>query len=558
MGAVYPPYRSRLAATLLLAILVPLLQMGSTTTDQSVRADNRCANGDASTWLHTCGALLVDPAGAQVQLHAVNWYGFESNDFVAGGLQHERYSTIIATIKSLHFNAVRIPISNELIERDPIVSRLGPICVAASCLPITGRTILGPNRDLYGKTALQILQTVVDAAGQSGLYVILDDHRSRAGWGPQENGLWYTGLSCPSTAIPYSCYTPGSWLNDWAALGVLFQNDPFVTGLDLRNELHSAHLPTSCASYVREAHWGACRGENNLSTDWPRAATRAGNLLLHLNPHWIIAVEGVSTYPRPDGSFPIDGWAQNLQGVATDPIILETKGRLIYSPHDYRWDQPTANIAAMRAAWTRTFGFIAIPDHPYSAPLWIGEFGTCTDRIGCMASRSDSAGRWYSEFMSYTTTPPNGILGPLSWAYWSINGTTSDAWTATEPLTSGHWLTCYGQREDYGLLGSDWTTLTIPSLSRVLLQMGAAPHEANTAVSRPSTLPWAPKARSLTSPRMWQTFSCLGHNASRPNGLRPSAGPLLSALFGPVLHPTHPISQAPIARAGRHSAPPDA
>ena len=47
------------------------------------------------------------------------------------------------------------------------------------------------NPDLQGLTALQIMDKIVDYAGQIGLKIILDHHRSDAGAGTSANGLWY-------------------------------------------------------------------------------------------------------------------------------------------------------------------------------------------------------------------------------------------------------------------------------------------------------------------------------------------------------------------------------
>jgi len=40
--------------------------------------------------------------------------------------------------------------------------------------------------------ALDIMDSIINGARQVGLMVILDDHRSDAGWTAQENGLWYS------------------------------------------------------------------------------------------------------------------------------------------------------------------------------------------------------------------------------------------------------------------------------------------------------------------------------------------------------------------------------
>ncbi len=468
-------------------------------------ADGCAEPGGADPYLHTCGAQIVAADGTPVVLHALNWYGFDSNDFVAGGLRYATYQAIVDRIKALGYNALRIPFSNELVERDPVVSDIGPICVGLSCLPITGAQVLGLNGELAGRDALSILKTIVDYAGQQGLYVILDDHRSEAAWGPEENGLWYTNTLCPSDAAPYTCYTPQSWLNDWNTVGRLFQNDPYVIGMDLRNEPHWVNpavsggagrwQPSSCALYVQFAHWGPCGGVNNDSTDWAQAATQAGNELLGLNPHWLIFVEGGSTYPQDAGdtTFSQDGWGENLQGVASDPIRLSVANRLVYSPHDYRNYGPTDSAADMTASWTRNFGFLAEPGQPYTAPLWLGEFGTCTHDNSCVSdvSSGNQAGWWFSTLIGYLDNPPNGIAGPISWGYWPVNGTYSDSWSYDGSPSSQHWRTCYGQREDYGVLGGDWSTLSSPLLQSLLLPATATPSPSATPSSTATATPSA-------------------------------------------------------------------
>ncbi len=476
-----------LAARFIVALTIALLAIGPAArglpAPARVHADGCGPEGPAS-YLHTCGTGIVDANGIPVRLRAVNWYGFDSNDFVAGGLHYYSYKTIIDRIKRLGFNGLRIPLSNELVERNPIVSALPAVCVGTSCLPAPGTTAtpitggyllqaisdtVSNNSDLYGLDALSILKRVIDYAGGQGLYVILDNHRSEAGWNPEENGLWYTATSCPAGATPYSCYTPQSWLDDWGRLGALFANDPAVVGMDLRNEPHAAHAPSTCADYIASAHWGPCGNNlpnNNPDTDWPAWAAQAGNLLLAINPRWLMFVEGVSTYQQSDGGFPSDGWGQNLQGVATDPVTFTVPGgsdHLVYSPHNYWFFDNNQDAATLRGIWQRTFGYlIASPAHAYTAPLWVGEYGACTYANNCVVDRQGGgryAGYWFTTFQNYLDNgdPSNGVPGQISWSYWPVNGTNSDGYVYGG---GAHWERCAGQRETYGYLGADWSTLS--------------------------------------------------------------------------------------------------
>jgi aryl-phospho-beta-D-glucosidase BglC (GH1 family) len=493
------------------------------------------ATGCATPYLHTSESRIVNACGTPVRLQAVNWYGFDSNDFVVAGLHYWSYKTIVDRVKALGFNALRIPFSNEMVERNPVVSALGSICHQDNCVPVPGTTntpltgsyllaanddAVQSNSDLVGLDALHVLKKIVDYAGQRGLYVILDDHRSEAAWGPEGNGLWYTGTTCPATAAPYTCYTPQSWLTDWQTVGSVFATDPYVTGMDLPNEPHWVNptvpggsarwKPSSCAEYIQYAHWGPCDGQNNPTTDWPQVATQAGDELLGINTSWLIFVEGGSTYPQDSSgtSFSQDGWGENLQGVASDPIALSVPNRLIYSPHDYANYDMDDTVSHMYSAWTRNFGFVPASD---IAPLWIGEFGTCSNRNTCIMDSTpgppyasgDKYGWWFNTFRFYednqcltdTTdnsqvcpagSAPSYLGGPLSWAYWPVNGTYSDSWSYEQ----AGWRTCYGQREGWGIAGSDWST---PSAQLLVQSLFAGPPRdpgAMRASSPPPSAPW--------------------------------------------------------------------
>jgi endoglucanase len=86
----------------------------------------------------------VDTNGNRVRLAAVNWYGAKSADYVVGGLQLQPLQTIVAQIKSLGFNAVRLPWSNQMYESNPIVANYA----------------LAANTSMEGQNALTIFDQV--------------------------------------------------------------------------------------------------------------------------------------------------------------------------------------------------------------------------------------------------------------------------------------------------------------------------------------------------------------------------------------------------------------
>lgn len=314
--------------------------------------------------LHTSGQYIVDSNGVRVHLNAFNWYGSESTDFVVEGLEAQPLNSIVATIKGLGFNAVRLLWSNQMVESNPVV----------------GNYALTANTNLEGEHALTIFDTVVNALTSAGIMVILDNHMSNAGWccsTTDNNELWYN-----------SSYPEANWIADWQALATRYQGNPMVIGVDLRNEPRSP------------ATWGGA-----ASTDWHAAAQRGGNAVLAINPNLLIFVEGVN-------------YAGDLSGVTLLPVQLNVAKQLVYEAHDYGfWYSSLAGYSGWYNAIESKWGFLVNGSNPQ--PLWIGEFGTCNSADTCDSSGSNGdLGFWFNSMTSFVRD--YGV----DWSYWAINGTT--------------------------------------------------------------------------------------------------------------------------------------
>ena len=230
------------------------------------------AAGAGSGYWHTSGNQILDSAGDPVRIAGINWYGFETPDEIAHGLWAQDYHAIINDIKNLGYNTIRIPFSNQMVET-PIVPQ-----------NLSFYNATGPiNTDLKGLNALQILDKIITYAGQEGLKVILDDHRSEAGESAEANGLWYT-----------STYTSQDWVNDWVTLAKRYAGNPTVVGFDLRNEPHTPAGDT----YAQGATWGT----GDASTDVRLAYEQAGNAILAADPNALIFCEGISENPASSGA----------------------------------------------------------------------------------------------------------------------------------------------------------------------------------------------------------------------------------------------------------------
>lgn len=354
--------------------------------------------------LQTSGGFIVGADGERVKLNAVNWYGAESPDYVVGGLAYNRIQDIAQQIASVGFNAVRLPWSNEMYETNPIVPSYA----------------LGANPELMGLRAMDIFDQVVSTLAANGLMVILDDHSSDAEWccGNDGNTLWYN-----------SRYPESSWISDWQAMVERYIGQPYVIGVDLRNEPRI------------NATWGG-----DATTDWHAAAERGGNAVLRVNANLLIFVEGVN-------------YSLDLSGAGSLPIFLEVANQLVYSPHDYRFSHATVTsydnwVGQINPQW----GFLVTGSSPQ--PVWVGEFGTCNTADACVASTNTSDnGFWFDIMTRYVR------YHSLDWSYWPVNGTQSSG--------SGR---AYGARETYGILNTTWDDVSLPSLAGRLQEiMLAAP-----------------------------------------------------------------------------------
>jgi endoglucanase len=335
---------------------------------------------DTGYW-HTSGRYILDQNNQPIRIQGINWYGLETRREVPGGLNLEDYRALLDLVRSRGFNTVRIPFSNEAIEHPIIPTQIS-----------YRRRLDSINSDLRGLNSLEILDQVIDYAGDIGLKVILDDHRSEAGDDAEQNGLWYT-----------SEYPEAAWINDWKLLANRYRGNSTVIGMDLRNEPHTVNGQGAC--------W-ACGGLN----DWHLAAIRAGNAILAIEPRLLILVEGVDVYNND-----YYWWGGNLQGVQSSPVQLSVPGRLVYSAHTYgpsNFHQPWFNsgttVADLQARAIRNWGYIPLNG---IAPVCIGEFGTSADASELLDTRPGTEGQWFHAIIDFLARNPH-----IGWTIWALNG----------------------------------------------------------------------------------------------------------------------------------------
>lgn len=382
-------------------------------------------------YLHTEGNQILDSAGNAVRLTGVNWFGIESETHAPHGLWTRGYKDMMSEMKDQGFNVIRLPFSNEALDPGKVPNGID----------------FSQNPDLAGLSTIEIVDKIVDYAGEIGLGIILDNHRNDTGAGASGNGLWYNEE-----------YPESRWVDDWVMLAERYADNPTVLGADLSNEPFNGT-------------WGT----GDPATDWAMAAEKAGNAILEANPDWLILVEGIASYEGEPY-----WWGGNLRGVADHPITLDVPGRLVYAPHAYPnsihqqpWfsdpDYPDNLAEVFRENW----GYV----HEQGiAPVLVGEFGSRFE--------DPKDVQWMEAFLDYTEQADGP---PISWTYWSWNPNSTD----TGGILADDWRTVHDFKVEAlephmgGEIGGEGETGTVTARSVVfevtLDQPADAPVEVDYA-----------------------------------------------------------------------------
>jgi endoglucanase len=303
------------------------------------------------------------------------------------------------------------------------------------------------NPDLVDLSSLEVMDRIIAGAKARGIRIILDNHRSTPGGGPESSGLWHTGG-----------YPESRWIEDWKFLTDRYKGNDAVIGMDLRNE-----------------PFNACWGCGDPSKDWRLAAEKAGNAILAINPDLLILVEGVAIYNDQN-----TWWGGNLMGVKDFPLRLQVPNRLVYSPHEYpasvfpqTWFSDPSYPNNLPAVWDRYWGYLAA-----DTPILIGEFGT---RLETEKDR-----QWFQALQGYVKSKR------LNWTFWSLNPNSGD----TGGLLLDDWTSVHQEKQailktiQFSSIGSgpqiSFPTTTLPAPTSTPLP---PPTETNTPTVTPDITP---------------------------------------------------------------------
>jgi endoglucanase len=383
----------------------------------------------APGYLHAVGSKLVDASGKEIVLTGINWFGMETGTYAPHGLWARNWEDMLDQIADLGYNAIRLPFSNQIL--DP------------NAQPLEGIDF-EKNPDLRGLNGLQIMDKIVQGAGERGIKVLLDRHRPTTA---AQSKLWYVD------SVPEE-----QWIADWQLLARRYKDNDTVIGADLHNE------PAG------ETTWG----DGNPKTYWRLAAEKAGNAILDVNPNWLIVVEGIEKFRSASGQEDWYWMGGSLQGALDAPVRLSHPDKLVYSAHDYGpgvfsqgWFQDKTFPKNLPAIWDAHWGYLVKQN---IAPVIIGEFGGRS--VG-----SDTEGVWQWALIDYLKQ------NHISYTYWSLNPNSGD----TGGVLQDDWVTV-DQAKQKMLATYQWPQLPIANADAVDTSVAVSPRKAPLPAQRVKVL----------------------------------------------------------------------
>lgn len=290
-----------------------------------------------------------------VRIKGINWYGLETGLRSIEGLWAHPISFYIEALSSYGFNAVRIPVAEQMVLYDPY--------------PVSNNTVSAEPRAVNA-TPMDLLDLIFEEALKKNMLVLIDIHRLQY---RSSSPLWYI----PSNQN----YSRDSLLTTLDMLVDRYKYNPNFLGIDIYNE----------------PHYQADYGSNNWETDWRLFIQDCANFIFprHLDRSFLIFVNGID-------------WGKNLSQYGWNPPSLpdEFTQRIVLSPHEYGptlTHVPSYDRNVLYGLWDSLFGYLR----------WDGRFALC---IGEWGGRFDHPKEkvWLDIFADYMIE--NGFDNNFFWA----------------------------------------------------------------------------------------------------------------------------------------------
>ncbi|KAI4152487.1 MAG: hypothetical protein LQ340_002887 [Diploschistes diacapsis] len=314
------------------------------------------AHSEVAYPLSTSSRWVVDSNGDRFKLRCVNWAG-HLEPGVPEGLSKQPVDKIAVWIASNDFNCVRLTYSIDM-ALAPNISVSDSFTQAANssgtntnlaALQAQYSDAVAQNPFLSTATRLSTFETVIATLASHSISVVLDNHVSKAQWccnSTDGNGWWDTASGY--TASNSQWFNTTDWLAGLSAMSAFSTTHSNIVGMSLRNELRAVGSQDS-----------------NNHADWYSLMTQGAQAIHAGNPNLLIVFGGVTS-------------ATDLSYLQSTPLDTSAwPDKTVFEFHSYYWSFPvSSSVCAIYddILGART-GFVLEQDRPFTAPLWLSEFG---------------------------------------------------------------------------------------------------------------------------------------------------------------------------------------
>lgn len=385
------------------------------------------ANLARAVVLSTSGRWIVNATGDRVKLRCAVWAGHLETR-IPEGLQHQSADSIAGRLAERNFNCVRLTFSDEMVFEDVPVSFAFEKSATRAAIPPTQmiaiyRDVVDKNPALETSTTLGAFGVVIQALEKHGIMVILSNQASRASWCCSEsdgNGWWQRHKLDPNipgeTEYANSRYfNPEYWMDGLETMANFSRAHPNVVGLALRSGLRAA------GDQIQTQY-----------EQWFSHIEHAAGVVAAANKDLLIVVGGVDY--GTDLAFL---WDRPLDRGAL-------RNKLVYEFNHYQWSSGSGSCQDRKETLGKKTGFLLAQDQPYTAPLFLSEFGWTQNNPSL-------------DELAYVDCLKEYMMdNDAEWAYWALQG--------SYYVRDG----AVNQEEAYGLLNSDWSDWRNVSFHQVL------------------------------------------------------------------------------------------
>lgn len=397
----------------------------------------------------TQGDRILNSEGQEIELHGVNWFGFNNKSTMVDGMWAGSnslagdFSTVVHRMKLLGFNAVRLPFSfKDLYQSSPrnyiAYSQLATVEDIQKSVthplvriphpkipPMIAPPPRTPNQsnDYFpNDSTLNRFVWVVNFFAKNGFYVLIDNH-----------------LREDLTALE----DPQLWVQQWTDLVIRLSEDPVskkMLMIDILNE---------------PDNYGILWEPSNQTPGLKELYISAMDAIYPINPEVLFFIEGTGQG---------DIGANWGDGFATDSDLLSQNGlsnptaffdallskpyvdQVVISPHVY---PPSVTHAignytgeGLYKRLSDSFGYLTQDGYANKTfPVAIGEFGSRFTASEDLASLQDIA-----KYMNNSQDAADGRHHAIKhWFYWSWNPNSGD----TGGLVGDNWMDIEWKKIDY-------------------------------------------------------------------------------------------------------------